>query len=96
MTLLEHRRRILKYPLKSVIYCERRGGASEVGAACGAAQTEEEQPVAERYERGELLLYKATVLREGGKFVKALALLNDSEVVAPALKDGFQCCADYG
>jgi hypothetical protein len=37
-------------------------------------------PANELYERGELLLYKAAVLREGGKFVKALAVLDKSQV----------------
>lgn len=36
-------------------------------------------PANELYERGELLLYKAAVLREGGKFVKALAVLDKSQ-----------------
>lgn len=41
---------------------------------------DEDVPMNELYERGELLLYKATVLREGGKFVKALAVLDNCRV----------------
>ena len=43
-------------------------------------QKDEDALLSERYERGELLLYKAEVLREGRSFVKALKVLNDSQV----------------
>lgn len=47
-------------------------------------QKDEDALLSERYERGELLLYKAEVLREGRSFVKALKVLNDSQVPCEA------------
>lgn len=41
---------------------------------------EEEEPASEAYERSELLLYKASVLAEGGKAADALALLDNNQV----------------
>ncbi len=49
-----------------------------------APQKDEDALLSERYERGELLLYKAEVLREGRSFVKALKVLNDSQVPCKA------------
>jgi N-alpha-acetyltransferase 15/16, NatA auxiliary subunit len=42
--------------------------------------TQEEEPASEVYERSELLLYKASVLAEGGKAADALALLDTNQV----------------
>ncbi len=42
--------------------------------------SQEEEPAAEAYERSELVLYKASVLAEGGKAAEALALLDASQV----------------
>lgn len=43
-------------------------------------KTQEEEPASEAYERSELLLYKASVLAEGGKAADALALLDANQV----------------
>lgn len=43
-------------------------------------KTQEEEPASEAYERSELLLYKASVLAEGGKATDALALLDANQV----------------
>jgi hypothetical protein len=43
-------------------------------------KTQEEEPASEAYERSELLLYKASVLAEGGKAADALALLDGNQV----------------
>lgn len=42
--------------------------------------TQEEEPASEAYERSELLLYKASVLAEGGKHAEALSLLDSNQV----------------
>lgn len=41
--------------------------------------TQQEEPASEAYERSELLLYKASVLAEGGKHAEALSLLDGNQ-----------------
>lgn len=43
--------------------------------------TQQEEPASEAYERSELLLYKASVLAEGGKHAEALSLLDGNQVL---------------
>lgn len=55
--------------------------------------TQEDELASEAYERSELVLYKASVLSEGGKAAEALSLLDASQV---GLRLGSSALADLG